>query len=526
MPYVYNPITGKNDLWQPEPVKEQFGQIGQNIRNFSTGPMGDAPRQTKTIKEQFGQIGQNIRNFSTGGAPSSSASVAMLGTGATPPSATQLAGYSRATPNYLSGLSQTEMPPEGVDAGAPTAQPSTDWTQLFAQFRQSGLDAAEATRLAQQTAAQNTYEAQMRSAQTAARENQMAVRQAREQIAEQSFEQQRALTQGAQSRGLGGSGIEQLARTQQRMGTGRNINQLAQQEMLGNEKLMNYVSEVETKKGEKLAEADAQYYNNLFKLAGNDLENMKFLDSVAYRDKVFDWQKENAKEITDNNNLNTKLDLVGILENPNLSDAGKKSTIAMMLEGNKITQQEANDFADQYLGAAAGDKIIKGKFDWSTAIAVGALVAVGIAAVVAFPPLIAATPFLGAATVAGGTALGATKLAAAGALVKIGAGAATAGLAGGTAAGVTAGGISGLARVLGGKVSYRLSDGTEWNGTRADAIDKNNPESLVVREFGNRQAFKDMQFALEGTEVKIVYKGVSYDRFNDAQAVWLRTQGR
>jgi hypothetical protein len=526
MPYVYNPITGKNDLWQPEPVKEQFGQIGQNIRNFSTGPMGDAPRQTKTIKEQFGQIGQNIRNFSTGGAPSSSASVAMLGTGATPPSATQLAGYSRATPNYLSGLSQTEMPPEGVDAGAPTAQPSTDWTQLFAQFRQSGLDAAEATRLAQQTAAQNTYEAQMRSAQTAARENQMAVRQAREQIAEQSFEQQRALTQGAQSRGLGGSGIEQLARTQQRMGTGRNINQLAQQEMLGNEKLMNYVSEVETKKGEKLAEADAQYYNNLFKLAGNDLENMKFLDSVAYRDKVFEWQKENAKEITDNNNLNTKLDLVGILENPNLSDAGKKSTIAMMLEGEKITQQEANDYLDQYLGAAAGDRIVKGKFDWTTAIAVGALAAVGIAAAVAFAPLLAGT------AVATGLTAGITGAAAVGkgaavlGGVKAVTGAAAAATAGGVAAGGVAGGLSGLAQRLSGNVSYRLSDGTEWNGTRADAIDKNNPNSLVAREFGNRQAFKDIEFALEGTEVKIVYKGVSYDRFNDAQAVWLRTQGR
>ena len=526
MPYVYNPVTGKNDLWQPEPVKEQFGQIGQNIRNFSTGPTDGAPRQTKTIKEQFGQIGQNIRNFSTGGAPSSSASVAMLGTGATPSSATQMSSSElqrvMGTPNYLSGLSQTETQPESVDAGAP----STDWTQLFAQFRQSGLDAAEATRLAQQTAAQNTYEAQMRNAQTAARENQMAVRQAREQIAEQSFEQQRALTQGAQSRGLGGSGIEQLARTQQRMGTGRNINQLAQQEMLGNEKLMNYVSEVETKKGEKLAEADAQYYNNLFKLAGNDLENMKFLDSVAYRDKVFEWQKENAKEITDNNNLNTKLDLVGILENPNLSDAGKKSTIAMMLEGEKITQQEANDYLDQYLGAAAGDRIVKGKFDWTTAIAVGALAAVGIAAAVAFAPLLAGT------SVAAGLTAGITGAAAVGkgaavlGGIKAVTGAAAAATAGGVAAGGVAGGLSGLAQRLSGNVSYRLSDGTEWNGTRADAIDKNNPNSLVVREFGNRQAFKDMQFALEGTEVKIVYKGVSYDRFNDAQAVWLRTQGR
>jgi hypothetical protein len=302
------------------------------------------------------------------------------------------------------------------------------------------------------------------------------------------------------------------------MGTGRNINQLAQQEMLGNEKLMNYVSEVETKKGEKLAEADAQYYNNLFKLAGNDLENMKFLDSVAYRDKVFEWQKENAKEITDNNNLNTKLDLVGILENPNLSDAGKKSTIAMMLEGEKITQQEANDYLDQYLGTAAGDKIIKGKFDWTTAIAVGALAAVAITAAVVFAPLIAGT------SVAAGLTAGIAGTAKAGAVagaLKVGSLA-----AGSVTAGAAGGGISGIVQRLSGNVSYRLSDGTEWNGTRADAIDKNNPNSLVVREFGNRQAFKDMQFALEGTEVKIVYKGVSYDRFNDAQAVWLRTQGR
>jgi len=296
--------------------------------------------------------------------------------------------------------------------------------------------------------------------------------------------------------------------------------------MLGNEKLQNFLSDVEAQKGTKLAEADAQYYNDLFKLAGNDLENMKFLDSTQYRDKVFDWQKQNAADITTNNNLNTRLDLIRILESAELSDNGKKSIAAMMLEAGKIGDQEANDLLDQYLGTSSGEKLVKGSFDWTTAIIAGSLVAVGIAAAVAFPPLIAASPFLGAATAAGGTALTVGKLGVAGALAKIGTGAAAAGFAGGTAAGLAGGGISGLLQGLTGNISFRLSDGTEWKGTRAEAIDKNNPNSLVTREFGSRQAFNDVEFVLDGTTVKYNYKGQTFDRFNDAQAAWLRQQGR
>jgi hypothetical protein len=335
--------------------------------------------------------------------------------------------------------------------------------------------------------------------------------------------QQRQLMQGAQSRGLGGSGIEQLARTQQRMGTGQNINQLAQQEIVANEKLQNYISSVEAEKGQKLADADAQYYNNLFKLAGNDVENMKFLDSNQYRDKVFDWQKQNAAEITAANNLNTRLDLIGKLQSPDLTDNAKQSLIALMLDGNKINEQEANDLVDQYVSNAAGERLVKGSFDWTTAIAVGALAAAGIAAVVALPPLIAASPFMGAASAAGGTALGLKGA------IGLAAGATSAGLAGGTAAGVVGGGIGTLFRNLSGNISFTLSDGGTWKGTRADAIDKNNPNSLVSKEFGNRQAFKDIEFILDGTTVKYNYRGQTFDRFNDAQSAWLvssRTQNR
>jgi hypothetical protein len=399
-----------------------------------------------------------------------------------------------------------------------------DWISMFQALRAAGVDAAEASQIARREAAQATYDAQLKNAQTAAKQNQLAAQQARQQIAEGSFTQERQLLQAASQRGLGGSGIEQLAQTQQRIGSGQQINQLVQQEMLGNEKLQNYLGDVEAQKNTKLAEADAQYYNDLFKLAGNDLENVKFLDSTQYRDKVFEWQKQNAADITTNNNLNTRLDLIRLLESPDLSDNGKKSVAAMMLEAGKIGDQEANDLLDQYLGTSSGEKLVKGSFDWTTAIATGSLVAIGIAAAIALPviagPTVAAGLTAGIAGAAGTAALG-TKGA-----IGLASAATAAGFVGGTAAGGLGGGISGLLQGLSGNISFRLSDGTEWKGTRADAINKNNPNSVVTREFGSRQAFNDVEFVLDGTTVKYNYKGQSFDRFNDAQAAWLRQQGR
>lgn len=411
-----------------------------------------------------------------------------------------------------------EVPPTtgtlGSDIVSGTA--TTDWTKLFQQFRAAGIDAAEATRLAQQQAAENTYAAQMRIAQTTARQNQMAAQQARQQISEQDFLRQRQIMQGAQARGLGASGIEQLAQTQARMQTGQNVNQLVQQEMMANEKLQNYIAGVEADKGQKLANADAQYYDNLFKLAGNDLENAKFLDSTQYRDKVFEWQQKNAADIAANNNLNTRLDLIRIMESQDLSDAGKKAVAAMMIDGGKISEQEGNDLLDQYLGASTGDRIVKGSFDWTTAIAVGSLAAVGIAAAVAFPPIAGGlmTGALGGA----GLTVGGTAAAVAGGL--------TAGAAGGVAAGAVGGGIGNLLQNLSGNIKFNLPGFGEWEGTRAEAIDKNSPDSLVTQAFGDKQAFKDIDFILDGTTIKYNYKGVTYDKFNDAQAAWLRTQGR
>jgi len=367
-----------------------------------------------------------------------------------------------------------------------------DWVSMFQALRAAGVDAAEASQLARREAAEATYTAQLKNAQTASRQNQLAAQQARQQISEGAFTQERQLLQAASQRGLGGSGVEQLAQTQQRISAGQNINQLTQQQMLSNEKLQNYLGDVEAQKDTKLAEADAQYYNDLFKLAGNDLENMKFLDSNQYRDKVFDWQQKNAADITANNNLNTRLDLIRLLESQDLSDSGKKAVAAMMLEAGKIGDQEANDLLDQYLGTAVGDKLVKGKYDWTSALVTGGLAAAG----------------LTIATIAtGGLSIPAV-------------------LIGSAIAGTIGGGVSQEIQNLQGNISFNIPGIGEWKGTRAEAINKSNPNSLVSKAFGDKQAFKDIQFTLEGTEVKFIYQGNTYDKFNDVQAVWLRAQGR
>jgi hypothetical protein len=384
----------------------------------------------------------------------------------------------------------TDTTATGTTSTGTTATGAPDFLSLFQAYVKAGADAATASQLARRDAAESTYAAQLKNAQTAAKQNQLAAQQGRQQIAEGSFTQERQLLQAASQRGLGGSGIEQLAQTQQRIGAGQQINQLVQQEMLGNEKLQNYLGDVAAQKDTKIAEADAQYYNDLFKLAGNDLENMKFLDSTQYRDKVFDWQKDNAAETLKTANLNTRIDLINALERTDLSDTAKKSITAMMIEAGVVPEAEGNKLIKDYIGTAAGENIVSGKFDWTAAILTGGLAAVG----------------LTAATIAtGGTIWGAILPA--------------------LAAGGAVGTVGGMWKSLTDSIDFELSDGGEWKGTRAEAIDKNNTNSVVSREFGNRPGFRDIEYFLDGTIIKYKYGGTVYDKFNQAQLAWQSRQG-
>jgi hypothetical protein len=405
----------------------------------------------------------------------------------------QFAQQQSTRPPTAEDFGGVSLPDGTTSTGGPKTGGDIDWLSRFDALTAAGIDAATAAQQARKEAAQATYDAQLKNAQTAARQNQLAAQQGRQQIAEGSFTQERQLLQAASQRGLGGSGIEQLAQTQQRIGSGQQINQLIQQQMLSNEKLQNYLGDVEAQKGTKIAEADAQYYNDLFKLAGNDLENMKFLDSTQYRDKVFEWQKDNAAETLKNANLNTKVDLVNALGRTDLSETAKKAITAIMVDAGIVTETEGNQYIKEFLGAAAGDNIVKGKFDWSTAILTGSLTAIGITAAV-----------LATAGTAG-LAAAAIPL-----------------LVGTTAAGLTGGNIKNLF----GSIEFELSSGGTWKGTRAEAIDKNNANSLIAREFGDRPAFRNIEYSLNNkNEIIYKYGGVEYTKFNQAELAWSRTQG-
>jgi hypothetical protein len=87
----------------------------------------------------------------------------------------------------------------------------------------------------QTSVATNAAKAQRDALATEIEKNQRLYQQARQQISEDAFTRDRALLQGASQRGLGGSGIEQLAKTQQRMQTGQQISGLTQEQASRNQ---------------------------------------------------------------------------------------------------------------------------------------------------------------------------------------------------------------------------------------------------------------------------------------------------
>ena len=167
------------------------------------------------------------------------------------PSATQLAGYSpidyRSAIDPVTGAidytkvvvpdkkteTETEVETEvgtevETEVGTETKKP---YTPLFSptELLNRQTDLASQLRTYQDQLANTQSAADRRALAQNIRKTELAFQQARQQISEQDFMQQRALMQGAQSRGLGGSGLEQLGRTQARMQTGQQLNQLSQQ---------------------------------------------------------------------------------------------------------------------------------------------------------------------------------------------------------------------------------------------------------------------------------------------------------
>ena len=256
----------------------------------------------------------------------------------------------------------------------PTFTPPTDsldWTKNLANLTAAGQQLAGTTRTAQQQNINTQYAEQLKAIQTAARQQQLSEQQARQQIAEQSFTRERQLLETAAQRGLGASGIEQLARVQQRTATGQQINQLAQQSGVQREQLANALSQASAQKGAALNQAEINYLTTNLQLNQAQFEQGLSLDdrerAQAYQDfqarlasaefasgqEYMKWQKDNSKEQARLLGVKNKQDVLAVLADPNLSEDWKKAWVDLNTDAGFLTEAEGKDWISKNLVSIA-----------------------------------------------------------------------------------------------------------------------------------------------------------------------------
>jgi hypothetical protein len=372
----------------------------------------------------------------------------------------------------------------GGETDTGTYEGERDWTTLFDTYRQAGLSAADATRTAQKQAAENTYKAQLAQAQEQGRLNRLASQTARQQISEQDFMQQRALMQGAQARGLGGSGLEQLSKTQARMSTGQNLNQLAQQEISANTELRNYLGQKSAERETGLSNAEATYQVQAYNVLGKDLDQLKYLDSIEYRNEVFAWQKENAVDEAARYKVDKQEQLLLYLGSSEIDDYTKVALTKLAKEAGAITDEREDELLSSYLGSDAANYIYQDEFDWNTPLKLSVL-ALG-------PGTLAAGPVGGALAAAGGFAVGT--------------------------------GLEAMRNVFGDplKGNYTFTNtktGATFRGTGAEAIDKKDPNSLVYA-YRNRAGYNDIEPFIKNGTIFFRVNGKEFQTYSQAENEW------
>jgi hypothetical protein len=338
MPYVYNPITGKNDLWQPEErtIKTPAG---------SSTVTGTTPSLGQSLVRGVGQFGRDLitAGSATGGFSGKSPygagikTTTSTGTGMTGPAqmgvqggtgaATGLGGLPAGTnlatirDATTTSVDAGQMSDTSVDATEPgykplfTAQELMDKENtLYSQLRQF-----------QELTARNASESQRRALSDAIRKTQRDYNEARGAIMETGMVQDRQLLQASQQRGLGASGLEQLGRTQQRMAMGENINQLSQQY---GDQLQGYLN-AELGIEQNLAEA-------LSKSALDETINVTTAMAKAMDNVWSEWQRnETVKGVADDKlkeNATLFLEYVTALTNAG-EDAALKEQIRTSYRG-------------------------------------------------------------------------------------------------------------------------------------------------------------------------------------------------
>ena len=265
----------------------------------------------------------------------------------------------------------------------PTAS-TTDWTAKLAGVTASGKELNQKTLDALKENINTQYTEQLKAIQTQAKQGQLAEQQARQQIAEAAFTRERQLLEAASQRGLGGSGLEQLSKVQQRTVVGQQINQLAQQTGLQREQLTNALSQAAAAKNAALTQAEINALTTQLQLDQADFQQGLSLDdrnrAQAYQKfqadlasaeftnqtEYIQWQKDNAKEQARLLGVRNKQDALAVLADPNASEDFKKAWIKLNLDAGFITEQEATEWGAKNLKSVNPEDLIDTKKDYTS----------------------------------------------------------------------------------------------------------------------------------------------------------------
>jgi hypothetical protein len=272
----------------------------------------------------------------------------------------------------------------------PTAS-TTDWTAKLAGVTASGKELNQKTLDALKENINTQYTEQLKAIQTQAKQGQLAEQQARQQIAEAAFTRERQLLEAASQRGLGGSGLEQLSRVQQRTVVGQQINQLAQQTGLQREQLANALTQAAAAKNAALTQAEINALTTQLQLDQADFQQGLSLDdrnrAQAYQKfqadlasaeftnqtEYIQWQKDNAKEQAKLLGVRNKQDALAVLADPNISEDFKKAWIKLNLDAGFITEQEATEWGAKNLTSVNPEELTNTDSDYTSALSKNAI---------------------------------------------------------------------------------------------------------------------------------------------------------
>jgi hypothetical protein len=169
------------------------------------------------------------------------------------------------------------------------------------------------TAVEEETARLKRKEEQMRLTDLA-KKQQLAFRQGRQVLSEGQFEQERGLLASAAARGVGGSGLQQLARVQQRMATGRGVSQLAQQEALNMESISGQSKLAADVEAASISKARAKELETKTTLAGQlyagTEEAKRYEEGVARDEARYQEGRSDFQKATEDSSFTGVLDLI------------------------------------------------------------------------------------------------------------------------------------------------------------------------------------------------------------------------